>query len=284
MYNRLRLRLFNRALSASSGLVLVAGASAALAAAAPPPPRPVPPPNPARIQAAAALPAWDGVWAPLQADIFDIKTPKAPAGARDHAPFKREYEAKYLATMAKLRRDFKVDPLSECQPLGLLRMMSLAGHFEFTVTPEQVWIFSGSPPGARSTGAQTRRIYTDGRANMSDEDLFPTYTGNSVGRWEGDTLVVKTIGLSDDLFIDPTGAMLSGDATVTERIRLLSPNQLQDQFTIEDKTALTRPWVVTRTWRRLPAGSPISDDSCLGKRVNPAKLTDAAAARAAQKK
>ncbi|MEI6282752.1 MAG: hypothetical protein WCP82_08570, partial [Alphaproteobacteria bacterium] len=92
------------------------------------------------------------------------------------------------------------------------------------------------------------------------------------------------VGLNEGMFIDRTGAMLSGDATVTERIRLVSPDVLQDQFTIEDKTALTRPWVVTRSWKRLPAGASVSDDSCLGKRVNPAKLTDAAVARAAQKK
>ena len=246
--------------------------------------RPGPAQGQARVQAAAHLPNLDGVWTPLQADVFDITTPKAPPGTRVNAPFTRAYQAKYAATTAKLSRDFKVDPLSECQPLGLLRMMSLAGHYEFAVTPEQTWIFSGTAAGPRSSGAQTRRIYTDGRANLKDDDLFSTYTGNSVGHWEGDTLVVKTVGLNEGMFIDHTGAILSGDATVTERIRLVSPDVLQDQFTIEDKTALTRPWVVTRSWKRLPAGAAVSDDSCLGKRVNPAKLTDAAVARAAQKK
>ena len=137
-----------------------------------------------------------------------------------------------------------------------------------------------TPPGPNSSGAQTRRIYTDGRENLAGDDLVPQYTGNSVGRWEGDTLVVTTVGLNDIPFVDRTGARLSEDAVVRERIRLVAPDTLEDRFTIEDKTALTGPWVVTRTWRRLPKGSPVVDDSCLGKRVNPAELVDAAAARA----
>ena len=285
MYSRQRSGRSSAAMLAAAMTALLAGGvSAALAASPPMVAVPLGEQDAARIQAAARLPNLDGVWEPLQADVFDITTANAPGGARVRAPFTRAYQAKYVATMAQVLRDLKVDPLSECQPLGLLRMMSLTGHYEFAVTPGQVWIFSGTAPGPRSSGAQTRRIYTDGRANLKDDDLFPTYTGNSVGHWEGDTLVIKTVGLNEGMFIDRTGAMLSGDANVTERIRLVSPNVLQDQFTIEDKTALTRPWVVTRSWQRLPAGTAISDDSCLGKRVNPSKIADAAAARAAQKK
>lgn len=264
-------------LSTAAALGLLIAPLTALAAA--PPPRPTPPVSPARIAAAAALPNWTGVWAPVEGDVFDSKAAKAPAAARDRPPFKPAYERKYLANMARLKKSPQADPLSQCLPLGLLRMMSVAGHYEFTLTPEQAWVFSGTPPGPKSTGAQTRRIYTDGRDNLKGDDLFPTYTGNSVGRWEGGTLVVRTVGLNEGMFVDRTGAELSGDATVTERIRLLPSGLLEDQFTITDKSALTRPWVVTRTWKRLPAGTPIWDDSCLGKRVNPATLTDAFAAR-----
>jgi hypothetical protein len=261
----------HRTLRASIAVLALAAPAVALAAAAPQPPKPVPPPSPARIQAAAALPDWKGVWRPSQTDTLG-----AP-------PFNREWRARAAATAAKLRADPKnTDPLSQCLPLGLLRMMSVNGHYEFTLTPEQAWIFSGTAPGPQSTGAQTRRIYLDGRDNLKGDDLFPTYTGNSVGHWEGDTLVVKTVGLNDGMFVDRTGAMLSGDATVTERIRLTAPDTLEDRFTVDDKTALTGPWTFTRTWKRQPAGTAIWDDSCLGKRVNPAKLTDAAVAAKAR--
>lgn len=260
---------------ATIGFLVAAGSALAGAAPAGPPP----PHAPARIQAAAALPDWSGAWAPNQADVFDARTATAPADARSRPPYNPQWEAKYVATLAKLKTTPQLDPLQDCYPLGLLRMMSATGHYEFAVTPEQVWIFSGTPAGPKSSGAQTRRIYTDGRDNLKGDDLFPQYTGNSVGRWEGDTLVVTTVGLNDTSFIDRTGAQLSGDAVVKERIRLVRPDTLEDQFTIEDKTALTRPWVVTRTWRRLPKGTPVVDDSCLGKRVNPAALVDAAKAK-----
>jgi hypothetical protein len=268
------------ALGVAGGLLtLGASASIALAAAAPAgPPKPVPPPDPARIAKAAALPDWSGFWAPVQGDVFDAKTATSAAGAVANPPYNKEWAAKYAATRAKLKTDPKIDPLQACLPLGLTRMMAIAGgHYEFTILPEQVWIFSGSPAGPKSTAVQTRRIYTDGRANLSGDDLFPQYTGNSVGHWEGDTLVVHTVGLNtDESWVDRTGAQLSGDAVIDERIRMVNPNLIEDRFTITDKTALTRPWTVTRTYRRIPGQPLIQDDSCLGKRVNPADLTDAA--------
>ena len=277
MHSSRRYRLSNVSLGAAVGLLLVAGASAALAAAAPPP-KPIPPPDPARIAKAASLPDWTGFWAPVQADVFDAKTAKVAPGAVATPPYNRAWAAKYAATRAKLRRDPKIDPLQLCLPLGLTRMMAISpGHYEFTILPEQVWIFSGSPAGPKSTSVQTRRISTDGRDNLKGDDLFPQYTGNSVGHWEGDTLVVHTVGLNaSESWVDRTGAQLSDDATIDERIRMVGPNLIEDRFTITDKTALTRPWTVTRTYRRIPGQPLIQDDSCLGKKVNPADLTDAA--------
>lgn len=229
-----------------------------------------------RAERAASLPDWSGVWRPLNGPVFDAAPGAAPS--RDHPPFKPAFEARYVATMARLKADPKADPLSECLPLGALRMMSLGGLHEFAVTPEQVLIFAESAPkGPASVGAQVRRIYTDGRKQLAGDDLFPTFTGNSIGRWEGDTLAVRTVGLRDDLFIDRTGAMLSGDAVIEERIRLVAPGVLQDRFTITDRTALTRPWTVTRRWRRAPSTTEIVDDACNGHSVNPAAFVDAAA-------
>jgi hypothetical protein len=198
----------------------------------------------------------------------------------DTPPYRPAFAAQYRAMRAKLARDPKADPLSVCVPVGLPRMMTLPGLYEFAVTPEEVLIFSRTAPGnARSTGAQVRRVYTDGRPQLSGDDLFSTYTGNSIGHWEGDTLVVTTVGLRDDNFLDHTGATLSGDEKITERIRLVSPGVLEDRFTIEDPKALTRPWTVVRRYGRAPAGVDVVDDSCAAKRVDPAAIADRAAAK-----
>ena len=225
----------------------------------------------ARAQAAAAMPDWSGVWAPNQPDVFDAKA--GTKATRDHPPYTAEYEAKYKASMAKAKTDKGYDPLSLCLPLGMPRMMTVPGHYEFVATPDMAFVFSDTPAGPKSTGNQARRIYMDGRPQLGGDDLFPTYTGNEIGHWDGDTLVVHTVGLNDTNFVDRTGALLSGDAVITERMRLTGPNTFEDRFTVEDKKALTRPWVVTRTWRRVP-GAAIVDDSCGGRRVDPEALTD----------
>jgi hypothetical protein len=233
---------------------------------------------PARAVAAAALPDWRGVWAPMQPDILDAKA--GSKATRDHAPYTAEYEAKYKASMAALKADKSADPLSLCSPTGMPRMMTLAGRYEFIVTPDKVFVLADTAHGAKSTGNQARRIYTDGRAALAGDDIFPTYTGNENGKWEGSTLVVHTTGLNDGNFVDRTGALLSGDHVIDERIRMSGPNTMEDRITVTDPKALTRPWTVIRTWRRMPAGTEIVDDSCSGKKVNPAAMTDAAVARA----
>jgi hypothetical protein len=238
-------------------------------------------PNADRNAAGEALPDWNGVWRPVQPDVFD-----APAGSkatRDHPPYTAEYEAKYRETIAKLKTDRSIDPLSLCTPTGMPRMMTLPGLYNFVATPDKAFVLADTAPGKASTGNQARRIYTDGRPHLKGDDLFPTYTGDEVGHWEGDTLVVNTVGLNDGNFVDKTGAMLSGEETIDERIRMTGPNTLEDRITITDPKALTRPWTVTRTWRRAPPGTTIIDDACLGKKVNPGEVTDAAAAKAGRK-
>ena len=232
----------------------------------------------ARAVAAAALPDWSGVWLPSQPDVFDAEA--GSKATRDRPPYTAEYEAKYRATMARLKTDKDADPLSLCSPTGMPRMMTLPGLYNFTVTPDKVFVLADTRPGPESTGNQARRIYTDGRPPLTGDDIFPTYTGNENGHWEGDTLVVHTTGLNDGNFVDRTGALLSGEEVIDERIRMAGPNLMQDRITITDPKALTRPWTVTRTWRRAPAGTEIIDDACSGKKVNPAAMSDAAAARA----
>jgi hypothetical protein len=85
-----------------------------------------------------------------------------------------------------------------------------------------------------------RQIWTDGRGHNTD--LGPTWFGDSIGHWEGDTLVVDTIGLNDKTWIDRAGHPHSDQLHVVERMRRPEPNTLQVGLTIEDPKAYTRPW------------------------------------------
>ncbi|HEY6340795.1 MAG TPA: hypothetical protein VIY49_04820 [Bryobacteraceae bacterium] len=85
-----------------------------------------------------------------------------------------------------------------------------------------------------------RQIWTDGRGHNTD--LGPTWFGDSIGHWEGDTLVVDTIGLNDKTWIDRAGHPHSDQLHVVERMRRPEPNTLQVALTIEDPKAYTKPW------------------------------------------
>ena len=102
------------------------------------------------------------------------------------------------------------DPINTCgTPAGFPRLMNVPDTYEFVVRPEQTWILT-------ENGPNVMRIYTDGRAHPALEDRWGTYTGDSVGHWEGDTLVFDTVSTrmsnypeSGDTVLDRTGLILS---------------------------------------------------------------------------
>ncbi len=85
-----------------------------------------------------------------------------------------------------------------------------------------------------------------------DENLQPWWYGYSVGRWEGDELVVETVGFRDDVWLDVQGAPLTGRGKMTERFRRLNYGTLQIDVTIEDPTAYTKPFTVRVNQRLFP--------------------------------
>lgn len=85
-----------------------------------------------------------------------------------------------------------------------------------------------------------RHVYTDGRPH--DTSLGPTWIGSSIGKWEGDTLVVDTIGQTDTTWVDRLGHPHSDEMRVIERFRRVGPDTLQIDVTIDDPIAYTKPW------------------------------------------
>jgi hypothetical protein len=88
-----------------------------------------------------------------------------------------------------------------------------------------------------------RPIWTDGRGHPKDPD--PTWMGHSIGRWDGDTLVVDTVGLNDKTWIDSIGHPHSEDLHVIERYRRTKHDELEVAFTFDDPKAYTKPWTAT---------------------------------------
>ena len=95
-----------------------------------------------------------------------------------------------------------------------------------------------------------RQIFTDGRALPKDPE--PAWFGYSVGRWEGDTLVVETSGINEKTWLDDAGHPHSDALHLTERFRRVTFGRMDVQITIADPKAYTKPWTVSFNWELMP--------------------------------
>jgi len=108
--------------------------------------------------------------------------------------------------------------------------------------------------------AMYRQLFIDGRPLPADPN--PSWNGYSTAKWEGDTLVVQTIGFRDDLWIDMAGSPMGESAKVTERIRRPSYGTLELEITIDDPKNYTRPWTV-KMEQKIELDTELIDEICL---------------------
>lgn len=145
----------------------------------------------------------------------------------------------------KYRQDteMKDDPEGFCLPPGVPRMMYTPYPTEIFQLPDRIlFIYEG--------GAHVWRIiWMDGRKHPADPN--PTYLGDSIGHWEGDTLVVDVVGFNERTWLDAAGHPHGEKLHVIERYTRPNMNTLRLEATIEDPDYYTRPWTVvtTATWR-----------------------------------
>jgi hypothetical protein len=229
------------------------------------------------LSAADSLPDWSGVWQRYEGNggIFDTSTvtPKdgraGSPGVRQFPPLTKTWETKYQANLALAAKDRLPDPISRCgTPAGYPRLLALPDVYEIIVRPEQTWVIT-------ENGPNILRVYTDGRSHPAAEDMWPTYTGDSVGRWTGQTLEFTTIGMvgENGTILDRSGLTVSGEAKVSSKIYETDEGLIRVELVIEDPQALTEPWHVTRHFRRMEAGTRVYDYACAENNRNP--ITDA---------
>jgi hypothetical protein len=182
-----------------------------------------------------AWPDFGGIWHPA----FGQTGGTQPA-------LKGEYLEAWEAYQAAAAADPSFEQVgrgSNCEPLGMPGMMTMPYSLEFLATPGKITI-------QQEALMQLRRIFMDGRALPANPE--PTYFGYSVGRWDGDTLVVETVGTRPGQRLGLQGITNGPDLKITERIWLdaENPDVLHLEFTYEDPDALAEPWVQTHTFRR----------------------------------
>jgi hypothetical protein len=126
------------------------------------------------------------------------------------------------------------DPvLRGCFPPGVPRVYMHPFPFQFIQTPNEVVMLF-------EVDSLRREIYTDGQPH--DASLVPLWMGNSIGHWDGDTLVVDTIDFNDRTWLDRIGHPHSDQLHVIERFRRTAHDHLVDDITIDDPKAYTKPW------------------------------------------
>ena len=198
---------------------------------------------------AKALPNFSGAWMTYPGrSKGPPPDPKLLPPQATPLVLKEKYAAAYEATRAAQREsDKRGEPLAnastECIPNGMPQMMFPIYPIEILQTPGQVTIIAEAL-------SQVRRIFLN-QPQPKIEEVPPGYYGHSVGHWEADTLVVDTVGVKEEV-LGYRDMPHSDQMRITERFRLVAPDILHDQITVEDPVVLENPWTFTFAYKRSP--------------------------------
>lgn len=184
-----------------------------------------------------------GVWSMIQSS--KMSGPVPPKGM---VPLTAPYEAK-RAELERMNKAGEVIPgrNAKCIPSGLPDMMVFG--FNVWATAEYLIVYGGY--------GTIRPVWLNRTEHTPANKLFPSYQGESIGRWDGDTLVIDTIGIEPSNEITYGLSLEDPDMHIVERWRLRNPRELEVVTTIESKKSLTQPWTYTVIYGRRPSSELI---------------------------
>jgi hypothetical protein len=209
--------------------------------------------EPVLTQAPLVVHGINGSWEayPVRGDGFGsgipAKTPVPAAAPVPEPPLKQPYLDEWRAVQKQnqeLSRKGLPPPTTgmACMPEGMPGMMGATFPMEILETPGQVTI-------VQEAFTQVRRVYLDAPA-IAPEDAEPRFNGHSTGRWMANTLVVETVGVKTSSRF--RNVPHSARMRITERMRLVNDEILENQVTIDDPEYLTKPWTWTWMYKRWP--------------------------------
>jgi hypothetical protein len=180
---------------------------------------------------AQSRPDLTGLWISQAADISVILLPGEEISL---TPYGAERYRKV---------DMANSPSYKCLPYGPTRGLQSTNPFQIIQTPDLFAIITEH--------IDYRMIYTDGRGHPEDILDYPEWMGHSIGRWQGDTLVVDTIGMREETWLDTAGFEHSDKLRVTERFQKTGPDTIRLTVTIDDPVFYTKPFTYGRNARRM---------------------------------
>ena len=185
----------------------------------------------ASAAAAQSRPDFTGLWISQAADISVILLPEEEISL---TPYGAERYRKV---------DMANSPSYKCLPYGPTRGLQSTNPFQIIQTTSLFAIITEH--------IDYRMIYTDGRRHPDDILDYPEWMGHSIGRWEGDTLVVDTIGMREETWLDTAGFEHSDKLRITERFQKTGPDAIRLTVTIDDPVFYTKPFTYGRNVRRM---------------------------------
>jgi hypothetical protein len=185
----------------------------------------------------------DGVWLPA---------PVADLALSADLPFQGWARAKFQANHALKQNELDV----RCLPPGVPRIMVMARPFTIVQTPNRIlFVYEG--------GAHVwRQVWMDGRAHPKDPN--PNWLGHSIGHWDGDTLVVDSVGFNDQTWLDDAGHPHTERLHVIEKFTRTDALSMKYDVVIDDRGAYLRSWNSTSAIAFRP-GEKLAEDICLDK-------------------
>lgn len=224
-----------------------------------------------RVKTFASLPNWNGIW---EAEAWTQRTAAGrPAGGisevrskaalMGHPPYNAQWEARYRVGIRNSKAIAASEAARKVCSFGFPMGMESPSLFQVAITPEEIlFVF---------VTQDVRHVYTDGRPHAPKDELWPSRMGDSIGRWEGDTLIIDTIARLADTPIATASPVskVSEQARFTERLRLVTPDVLENEMTITDPVAFARPWTVKIRYRRAADITRMMNHDCLQNDRNP---------------
>ncbi len=185
--------------------------------------------NPAAAQTRAD---FSGIWIASAADISTLLNPGEEVSL---TPYGAERYKKL---------DMANAPSYKCLPYGPVRGLQSTNPFQIIQTDGLVAVLTEH--------IDYRLIYTDGRRHPDDIADYPEWMGHSIGRWDGDTLVVDTIAMREETWLDTAGFEHSDKLHLSERFQKTGPDTFRLTVTVEDPVFYTKPFTYSRQAKRMP--------------------------------
>jgi hypothetical protein len=212
------------------------------------------------------IPDWSGIWTstrePGWGTVRYENAPGAPTAPPrafpgqpapnpgDPQPERPVLTPKYQKMLedelARVAKGIQWDYLSWCLPAGFPRWYTEPFLREFITTPNETWM-------TNEQQSETRRIYTDGRGHIPADEAFPLFEGDSIGFWDGDTLVIHTVSMKPGSW-NRSQPEYSDKTETVELVKKNANGNIETRMTVYDPESLQKPWHVI--WGSRPEKTP----------------------------